>query len=57
MKLLKTKFDTPKTKVNNLEIRIPHETTLIHINQYNTNKKIREKKMEMLIKKCEIALV
>ena len=44
MKLLKTKFDTPKTKVNNLEIRIPHITTLIHINQYNTNKKIREKK-------------
>ena len=32
-----TKFDILKTKVNNLEKRIPDETTLIHINQYNTD--------------------
>ena len=32
-----TKLDILKTKVNNLEKRIPDETTLIHINQYNTD--------------------
>ena len=33
-----TKFNTLKTKVNNLEKKIPDATTLIHINQYNTDK-------------------
>ena len=33
-----TKFNTLKTKVNNLEKKIPDGTTLIHINQYNTDK-------------------
>ena len=28
-----TKFNTLKTKVNNLEIKIPDATNLIHINQ------------------------
>ena len=32
------KFNTLKTKINNLEKRIPDATTLIHINQQNTNK-------------------
>ena len=32
------KFNTLKTKVNNLEKKIPDVTTLIHSNQYNTNK-------------------
>ena len=35
-----TKFNTLKTKVNSLEKKIPDATTLIHINQYNTDNKI-----------------
>ena len=39
-----TKLNTPKTKVNSLEKKTPNATTLIHINQHNTDKKkIREK--------------
>ena len=45
-----TKFNTLKTKLNSLEKKIPDATVLIHINQYNTNKKNLEKKLEMLIK-------
>ena len=45
-----TKLNTLKTKVNNLEKKIPDATAFIHINQYNTNKQNLEKKMEMLIK-------
>ena len=37
-----TKFNTLKTKVNNLEKEIP-DGTLIHINQYNAEKNNREK--------------
>ena len=33
-----TKFNTLKTKVNNFEKKIPDATTLIHKNQYNTDK-------------------
>ena len=33
-----TVFNTLKTKVNNLERKIADAITLIHINQYNTNK-------------------
>ena len=36
----KAKFNTLNTKVNNLEKKIPDATTLIHINQYNTDKQI-----------------
>ena len=32
------KFNTLKTKVNNLDKKIPDATTLTHINQYNTIK-------------------
>ena len=32
-----TKFNTLKTKLNNLEKKTPHATTLIHINQHNTD--------------------
>ena len=35
-----TKFNTLKTNVNNLEKKLPDVTTFIHINQYNTDKKI-----------------
>ena len=45
-----TKFNTLKTKVNSLQKKIPHATTLIHKNQYNTDKGNLEKKIEMLIK-------
>ena len=39
MKLLRnTKFNTLKTKVNNLDKKFPDATTLIYINQYNTDK-------------------
>ena len=37
------KFNTLKTKVNNLEKKILDTTTLIHRNQYNTDKKILDK--------------
>ena len=42
-----TKFNTLKTKVSNLEKKIPDATTLIHINQYNTNKQNLEKKLKI----------
>ena len=40
-----TKFNTLNTKVNYLEKKIPDATTLIHINQYNTDKQILENKI------------
>ena len=33
-----TQFNTLKTEVNRFENKIPDATTLIHINQYNTDK-------------------
>ena len=40
-----TKFNTLKTKINNLEKKIADATTLIYINQYTTDKKkSREKR-------------
>ena len=42
MKLLKTqKFNTLKTKVNNLEKKIPDATTLIHIGDADKKYQIR----------------
>ena len=46
-----TKFITLKTKVNNLEKKIPDAATLIHINQYNTGKRNLEKKIGDVDKK------
>ena len=46
-----TKFDTLKTKVNSLEKKIPDVTTLIHINQYNTDKQNLEEKIGDVHKK------
>ena len=40
----KTKFSTLKTKVVNLEKKIPDATTIIYINQYSTDKQNLEKK-------------
>ena len=39
-----TKFSIRKTKENNLDKKIPDTTTLVHINQYNTDKQNLEKK-------------
>ena len=39
-----TKFNTIKTKLNNLEKKIPNGFTLIHINQYNTERQNLERK-------------
>ena len=53
-----TKFNTPKAKVNNLENKIPDATTLIHINQYKTDKQsLEKKKLKMLTRKCQIQVV
>ena len=46
------KFNTINTKVNNLEKKIPDETTLIHLNQYNTDKQNLEKKIGVVDKKA-----
>ena len=40
-----TKFNTLKTKVNNLKKTIPDATVLIHINQYNADKQNLEIKL------------
>ena len=46
-----TKFNTPKTKVINLEQKIPEATTLIDVNQYNTDEQNLEQKIEDVDKK------
>ena len=50
-------FNTLKTKVNRSEKKIPEATTLIHINQYNTDKQNLEKKIEDVDKKYQIPVV
>ena len=52
-----TKFNTLKTKVNNLEKKIPDATTLIHINQYNTNKQNLDNKIRDIDEKYHIQVV
>ena len=42
--LKNTNFNTLKTKVNDLEKKIFDETTLIHIDQYSTDKQNLERK-------------
>ena len=46
-----TKLGTLKTKVKSLEKKIPDATTLIHINQYNTDFQSLEKKIGDVDKK------
>ena len=48
------KINTLKTIVNNLEKKLLDATTLIHINQYNTDTQILEKKSKLSIKKYQI---
>ena len=52
-----TKFNTLKTKANNLQKKIPDVTTLIHINQYDTDKQNTEKKSRDIDEKYQIQLV
>ena len=51
------KINTLKPMVNNLEKKLPDATTLIHINQYNTDTQILEKKSKLFIKKYQIRVV
>ena len=46
-----TKLNMLKTKVNSLDKKIPNAATLIHINQYNTDKQNSEKKIPSVDKK------
>ena len=46
-----TKFNTLKTRVNNLDKKNTDATALIHINQYNTEKQNLEKKYGDIDKK------
>ena len=46
-----TKYSKVNTKINNLEKKIPNATTLIHINQYNTDKQNLDKKIKGVVKK------
>ena len=48
------KISTLKTIVNNLEKKLLDATTLIHINKYNTDTQILEKKSKLSIKKYQI---
>ena len=51
-KVLKKKmYKKLNTRVNNLENKVLHETTLIHIKQFNNNKIIKKKKLLTLIEK------
>ena len=51
------KFNTLKTTVNSLERKIPDATTLIQLNQYNTDKQNLEKKIGDFDKKYKIPVV
>ena len=58
MKLLRIqKFNTLKTKVNSLEEKVPDATTLISINQYNTDKQNLQKKIGDVHKKDQVRLI
>ena len=46
------KFNTLKSKVNEIDKKIPDATTFVKINQYNADKQnFEEKKSEMLVKR------
>ena len=49
-----TTFNALKTRVNNLDKRISDANTLIHINQYSTDKQDLEKKIRDVDKKYQI---
>ena len=45
------KFNTLKSKVNEIDKKIPDATTFVKINQYNTDKQNFEEKKSMLVKR------
>ena len=51
------KFNTLKTKLDNIDKKIPDATTLIHISQYDTGKQNLEKKIKDVDKKILIQVV
>ena len=57
MKFLKTQISTQQRQNKWFRKENPDANTLIHINQYNTNKQIWRKKLELLIQKYEIEVV
>ena len=50
-------ISTLNMKVNSLEKEIPDLNTLFQINQYNIDKQNLQKKIVMLIKKCQTLVV
>ena len=52
-----TKFNTLKTKVNNLENNIPDATTLMYINQYRRDEHNLEKKIRDIDKKYQVQVI
>ena len=52
-----TKFNTLKTKVNNLENNIPDATTLMYINQYGRDEHNLEKKIRDIDKKYQVQMI
>ena len=50
-----TKLNRRKTKVNNLDKKIPDASTIIHINQYNTDNQLLEKNVRDFDKKIQDA--
>ena len=52
-----TKFNTLKTKVNNLENNIPDATTLMYINQYGRDEHNLEKKIRDIDKKYQVQVI
>ena len=50
-----TKLNRRKTKVNNLDKKIPDASTIIHINQYHTDNQILEKNVRDFDKKIQDA--
>ena len=52
-----TKFSKLNTKVNKLERKVPDTTTLIHINQYNTDKQTLEKNIGDVDQKYQTLMV
>ena len=52
-----TKFNTLKTKVNNLENNIPDAPILMYINQYGRDEHNLEKKIRDIDKKYQVQVI
>ena len=51
------KFNQLVTKVNNLKKKIPHATTLTHINEYSTDKQNSKKIGDIDKKKYQVQMI